>query len=419
MLAALAEGTSRLRGLSSGADNHATREAFARMGIAQREEGRTLVVEGRGLDGLRAPDGVLDCGNSGTTLRVLLGILCAQPFASRATGDASLRRRPLGRVLRPLRGRGARCEGTLDPALKDEVAPVEVLALDGHRRLWDLDYTLPVASAQVKSALLLAGLYADGPTALREPAVSRDHTERMLLALGVPLRTLGAALFLDPSGWDRRLPPLAMDLPGDPSSAAFLVGAGLLHPASRMAVRGVCSNPTRVGFVEVLRDMGADLAWDPKGETHGEPLGDLHVGAVGGGSLRRGAQVGGELAVRCLDEVPLLVALAATVPARSVFTDLAELRVKESDRIAALTAMLQVFGVRCEATSDGLTLEGGEVRAGAVVESLGDHRIAMAAAVLALHAPGETLVRDTACVDTSFPGFAHALRALGAELEEV
>ncbi|MBI5517877.1 MAG: 3-phosphoshikimate 1-carboxyvinyltransferase [Deltaproteobacteria bacterium] len=424
MLAALADGTSRLQGLSSGADNRATREAFAKMGVAMESDGRALLVHGPGLDGLRTPDGEIDCGNSGTTLRVLLGVLSAQPFSSRVTGDESLRRRPLGRVLRPLRGRGARCEGTLDTRLKDETAPVEVLALDGHRRLWELDYTLPIASAQVKSALLLSGLYADGPTALREPTVSRDHTERMLVALGAPLQTMGPAVLLDPSGWDRRLPPLDLTLPGDPSSAAFLVGAALLHPRSRMAVRSVNSNPTRTGFVEVLRDLGADLAWDPKGETHGEPLGDLHVGSHGGGSFRRGGvqrggvQVGGELAVRCLDEVPLLVALAATIPGRSEFTDLSELRVKESDRIEALAAMLRAFGVSCETRPDGLALEGGGLRAGAVVDSRGDHRIAMAAAVLALGAPGETRVLDTGCVDTSFPGFIQALRALGGDLEE-
>lgn len=417
ILGALAEGASRVRRLSAGADNRATRAALEALGVSIRDEGDAVVIEGRGLGGMRAPTAALDCGNSGTTLRLMAGVLAAQEFPSRLVGDASLTRRPMGRVTRPLRARGARVEGRIDPSRNDECAPLEVSALDAGRRLWELEYELPVASAQVKSALLLSGLFADGDTALREPTLSRDHTERMLLAMGAPLETLGPLVRLDPSGWDRRLAPLALSVPGDPSSAAFLVAAAHLVPGSRIAARGVCVNPTRAGFLEVLRDQGGGAAIDPKGEHGGEPVGDLHVGVRNTGGVRGPARVAGELAVRCIDEVPALVAVAAVSPGVSEFADLTELRVKESDRVRALVEMLRAFGIAAEERPDGLSLEGGRPR-GARVDSRGDHRIAMAAAVLALAAEGETVVDDVACVDTSFPEFAALLRALGADIEE-
>lgn len=418
ILGALAEGRSSVRRLSRGADNLSTRAAFEAMGVAMRDEGDALAIEGVGLGGLRAPAGDIDCGNSGTTLRLLSGVLAAQGFSSRLVGDASLSRRPMGRVTRPLRARGAKIEGRLDPARNDECAPLELRALQSGARLWELEYALPVASAQVKSALLLSGLFADGPTELREPTLSRDHTERMLLAMGAPLETLGPLTRLDPSGWSRGLAPLAFTVPGDPSSAAFLVAAAHLVPGSRIAARGVCVNPTRTGFLEVLRDQGGGAVLDPKGEQGGEPVADLHVGVRGTGALRGGARVAGELAVRCIDEVPALVAVAAAAPGESVFADLAELRVKESDRVRTLVQMLQAFGVEAEERADGLVVQGGRPR-GATVHSGGDHRVAMAAAVLALAAEGDTVVRDVACVDTSFPDFAELLRALGADIEEV
>ncbi len=417
LLASLAEGTSSLRGVSPGGDNRSTRAALEALGVSFRDENGAVTVEGRGLDGLRAPAHPLDCGNSGTSLRLLAGVLVAQSFSSRLTGDASLSRRPMGRVTRPLRARGARIEGVIDPARRDEVPPLDITGLGESKRLFELEHELPVASAQVKSALLLAGLWADGSTSLREPTVSRDHTERMLLAQGVPLQTMGPLVFLDPSGWSRKLSPLDLHVPGDPSSAAFFLVAAHLVPGSRVAARGVCTNPTRTGFLEVLRDQGGGVAIDPKGEEATEPVGDLHVGVAGTGELRRGARVGGELAVRCIDEVPALVAAAACAPGESHFRDLAELRVKESDRVAALVALVRAFGLDAEAHPDGLSLRGGRPRGGAAVKSQGDHRIAMAAAVLGLAAEGETTVEDVECVDTSFPGFAELLRGLGADIE--
>jgi 3-phosphoshikimate 1-carboxyvinyltransferase len=418
ILGALATGTSVVRRLSAGADNRATRSAFEAMGVVVREVGDALHIEGRGLDGLRAPAGDIDCGNSGTTLRLLAGVLAAQGFASRLVGDASLTRRPMGRVTRPLRARGARIEGRIDGARNDECAPLEVLPLEGGRRLWELEYELPVASAQVKSALLLSGLFADGATSLREPTLSRDHTERMLLAMGAPLDTLGPLTRLDPAGWGRALRPLDITVPGDPSSAAFFVVAAHVVPQSRIAARGVCVNPTRTGFLEVLRDQGGGAALDPKGEQGAEPVADLHVGLRNTGALRGPARVAGELAVRCIDEVPALVAAAAVAPGVSEFRDLAELRVKESDRVRALVDMLRAFRVEAEELPDGLTVQGGRPT-GARVHSRGDHRVAMAAAVLALGAAGESVIDDVGCVDTSFPDFAPLLRALGADIEEV
>jgi 3-phosphoshikimate 1-carboxyvinyltransferase len=417
ILGSLAEGTSRVRRLSHGADNRATRVAFEAMGVVMREEGDALTIAGAGLGGLRAPAGAIDCGNSGTTLRLLAGVLAAQGFSSQLGGDDSLTRRPMGRVTRPLRARGAKIEGRLDPARNDECPPLEIRGLAGGARLWELEYALPVASAQVKSALLLSGLFADGPTELREPTLSRDHTERMLLAMGAPLETLGPLTRLDPAGWSRALAPLDLTVPGDPSSAAFLVAAAHVVQGSRIAARGVCVNPTRTGFLEVLRDQGGGAVVDPKGEQGVEPVADLHVGVRGTGALRAGARVAGELAVRCIDEVPALVAVAAVSPGESDFRDLAELRVKESDRVRALVTMLRAFGIEAEERPDGLRVQGGRPR-GAEVHSGGDHRIAMAAAVLALGAEGETRVHDVGCVDTSFPDFAALLRALGADIEE-
>ncbi len=419
ILSSLAKGTSTLRNLSGGDDNLRTRAALAALGVTLRDEGAALVVEGVGLDGLRAPSGDLDCGNSGTSMRLLAGVLVAQDFASRLVGDGSLSKRPMGRITRPLRGRGARIEGAIDPVKRDEVAPLDIAPLDRGRRLVELEYDLPVASAQVKTCLLLSGLWADGLTALREPHVSRDHTERMLSAMGAPVSTLGSAVMFDPTGWNGELAPLDLDVPGDPSSAAFLLVAAHVVQGSRIAARRVCTNPTRAGFLEVLRDMGGGVAIDPKGERGGEPVANLHVGLGEAGVFRRGARVGGELAVRCIDEVPALVAAAAVAPGESRFDDLSELRVKESDRVAALVEMVRAFGLGAAAHGDGFTVQGGVPRGGATVRSHGDHRIAMAAAVLALAADGATIVDDVACVDTSFPSFAAILRGLGADLEVV
>jgi 3-phosphoshikimate 1-carboxyvinyltransferase len=417
LFAGLAKGTSRVTGGALGGDNRSTLAALGALGVAHREEaGGAIVIDGVGLGGLRAPDRDLDCGNSGTTMRLLAGVLAAQPFRSVLVGDASLTRRPMGRVVAPLRLRGARIEGRLDPKRPgDATAPLVVGPLPRPSVLSSLEYDLPVASAQVKSAILLSGLWADGPTWLREPVVSRDHTERMLRALGVPVSSMGPMVELDGPSWSGELPAFELDVPGDLSAAAFLVAAALLVPDSRVDVRRVGLNPTRTGFVEVVRDMGAALEVAARGDVLGEPLGDVRAAF---GALRAG-RVGGETLTRAIDEVPILCAIAARAGGVTVIRDAAELRVKESDRIATMARVLAAFGVRCEERPDGLVVEGVPDRplAAADVASHGDHRVAMTAAVLGLVADGPTRVRDAACIATSFPRFVGTLRALGATID--
>lgn len=420
LFGALSTGRTHVRRLSFGEDNAATLAAFGAMGIESERVGSDeLLLHGRGLYGLRAPSAALDCGNSGTTIRLLAGILAAQRFDSTMIGDASLMRRPMLRVATPLRARGARIDG--DPSMKkpgEILPPLRIGALPEGQMLAALEWDNPVASAQVKSAVLLSGLYAAGPTHFREPSVSRDHTERMLTAFGVPVRTLGALIELDPKGWNGQIEPFELDVPGDPSAAAFLLAAGSMVAGSRITVRGVCTNPTRTGFLEAARDMGAPIAVEPQGDLFSEPVADLHVAHDGHSALRAG-RLGGELVVRAVDEIPILVAMAARARGVTKLTDAEELRVKESDRLATMAVVLRAFGVQVEETDDGLLVEGkpeGTLRA-AEVESRGDHRIAMSAAVLALAADAPSTIRDVACIATSFPRFVGTLRALGARID--
>jgi 3-phosphoshikimate 1-carboxyvinyltransferase len=426
ILGSIAKGVSRIRGLSRGEDNTHTRRAFEAMGVRIDEEpDGALLVHGVGLDGLRAPSAPIDCGNSGTTMRLLAGLLAGQAFASTLIGDASLSKRPMGRVCKPLRSRGARIDGRFDAEKNDECAPLEIRAMPEDVGLSELEYASPVASAQVKSALLLSGLYASGSTMVTEPVLSRDHTERMLSAMGAPVRVMGPVVMLDPHEWDHWLAPVDFTVPGDPSSAAFLLVAASVIEGSRVGARGVCINRTRTGALDVLRDMGCAVLWSPKGDEGGEPVADLFVSEKSG-SLRSGARVGGETAVRAIDEVPALVAAASSVSAVSEFRDLRELRVKESDRVEALARVLRAFGRDVEVLEDGLRFEGGALRP-TWVSSEGDHRIAMAAAMMGLVARGEpqfgsvrgaTVIEDTECVATSFPGFVTVLRGLGADITE-
>lgn len=416
IFAALAEGACTVRGLSGGLDNHATAAALREMGVSIERDGDTAHIGGVGLRGLRIPSGQLDCGNSGTTMRLLAGLLVAQHFGTRLVGDASLSRRPMKRLIEPLRARGGHIGGTVRLESQDLYPPLSVAPLLEGERLIGLEHEMSVASAQVKSALLISGLYARGLTAIREPVLSRDHTERMLSALGVPLERMGPMVVLDPSDWRGGWAPFSWDIPGDPSSAAFFVAAAHLVPRSQVTVKGVCVNPTRTGFFDVLRAMGSSAYLLPQGETAGgEPLADV---IVDGSVSVAGARTGGELVTRMIDEVPAFAAMAAGARGRTEIRDAEELRVKESDRIATMTAVLRAFGVVCDELDDGMTIEGGARLHAAHVHSGGDHRIAMSAAVLALRAEGETIVDDVDCVDTSFPGFASLLRGLGADIVE-
>jgi 3-phosphoshikimate 1-carboxyvinyltransferase len=415
MLSALCHGKSRIRGFSGGDDNHRTAAALRAMGVSVEVSDREVIVVGGGLFGLRPPQAAINCGNSGTTLRLLLGLLAPQPFRSTLVGDASLSMRPMMRVISPLRRRGARIDGKPHASRASElVAPLELLGLPEGEYLGPLEHEGEVASAQVKSALLLSGLYAHGPTYVREPTLSRDHTERMLLSLGVPLETIGPMVRLDPAGWNAQMPAFDLELPGDASAAAFLIAAAQLGPGSRVTVRGVGTNPTRPGFLEVLRDMGGGLIVEPRGERGGEPVADLHAWPA----PLRAARVGGELVPRAVDELPVLCALAARAYGQTRISDAAELRVKESDRLATMAIVLRAFGVGCEELADGLVIEGRpEPLLPARVASRGDHRIAMTAAVLALAGSGPSTIEDVDCIATSFPRFVGTLRALGAQID--
>jgi 3-phosphoshikimate 1-carboxyvinyltransferase len=415
LFAALAEGESSITGLSGGLDNVATARAMRALGASVELEGTGARVRGVGLHGLRMPTEPIDCGNSGTSMRLLSGLLVAQPFGCRLVGDASLSRRPMGRVVGPLRARGGHIAGVGGPDPEDVYPPLSVAPLVAGEHLTGIEYDMPVASAQVKSALLLSGLYAQGPTALKEPVLSRDHTERMMSALGVPLQSAGPMVVLDPDGWDRRWGGFDWQVPGDLSSAAFLIAAALFVPGSSVVLRLVGMNPTRTGIVDLLRGSGLRMGISPKGESAGhEPVADLEIAH----QPLRPALAGGELLVRMIDEVPALCALAAGIAGRTEIRDAAELRVKESDRIATMAGVLRAFGVPCEEREDGMSIEGGGALRGARVASHGDHRIAMSAAVLALRADGESIIDDVECVETSFPGFARLLRDLGAHIEE-
>lgn len=416
LFAALCDGTSHIRQFSFGEDNVSTAHALRAMGVRIDDVGPSEVkVHGAGLFGLKAPGSALDCGNSGTTMRLLTGILAAQPFESTLIGDASLSRRPMMRVITPLRARGAKIDGKPHPSKEGDVtAPLHVHALPDGGQLSGLEYESKVASAQVKSAILLSGLYAHGPTYFREPELSRDHTERLMLALGVPLRTVGTVVELDPAGWDGRMPAFETDIPGDVSAAAFLMVAAHICPGSRVTVRDVGTNRTRAGAIEVARAMGATLEVEPKGERGGEPIADVHAAF----SSLRATSIGGELVPRAIDEIPILCALAARARGTTRIVDAEELRVKESDRITTMVNVLRAFGVKAEELPNGLVVEGSDAPLSPVtVESHGDHRIAMTSAVLGLLASGPSRIRDAECIATSFPKFVGTLRALGAEID--
>ncbi len=402
LFAALADGVSNLQGWLPAADCEATLRCVRALGIeVERHAEDHLIVHGSGLKGLRPASGPLDCGGSGTTMRLLMGILAAFPFPSVLVGNPQLSRRPMERVARPLRQMGA------DVITTEGHAPVYVRggALRGIR------YELPVASAQVKSAVLLAGLYADRPTAVIEPAPSRDHTERLLRAMGASVEWDGHTITIHPA---EQLLPISLRIPGDPSSAAFLIAAALLIPGSAVQIHGVLLNPTRLGWVEAWQAMGAPIQVIPEGEAGGEPVGRLHATAA---THLQAIEIAGAMVPRMIDEFPIFAVIATQAEGVTQVRDAAELRVKESDRIAALAMELRRMGARIEEHPDGFTIYGPTPLRGTVVHSHGDHRLAMALAVAGLIAQGETIVEDAACIADSFPGFVEVMRALGAEME--
>lgn len=399
MFAALAEGKTLIEGFLTGEDTRNTARAMQSLGISvEGAETDRLVVHGKGLDGLSEPAGVLDLGNSGTGMRLLAGLLAGQDFFSILSGDRYLVQRPMARVVDPLRRMGA----VIDGRSGGKYAPLAIRG--GGRNLRPIEYASPVASAQVKSALLLCGLYAGGATSVTEPHKSRDHTERMLRFFGVDIKEKG--LRVSVQGRQKLRAAGTLRVPSDISSAAFFMVAAAIVPGSDILIKNVGVNPTRTGVIDILKQMGADITLDNPREQAGEPVADIRVRS---GALRA-VRVEGEVIPRAIDEIPIVSVAAAYAAGTTVIKDAAELRVKESDRIAAMAAELRKMGAPVKELPDGMEITGAESLAGAVCESHGDHRIAMSLAVAGLAARGETVVRDTEWVETSFPGFERMLR---------
>ena len=402
MLAALADGTSRIDGFLEGEDTRATAGILASLGVnIEAPEPSVRLVHGVGLDGLQLADGPLDCGNAGTGMRLLAGLLAGQTFDSVLVGDASLSRRPMRRVIDPLARMGAHI---------DSEAGLPPLRIRGGCALHGIDYALPVASAQVKSAVLLAGLYSQGETHVREPHPTRDYTERMLQAFGWPIAFASGEARL--SGGHRLL-PTDVSVPTDFSSAAFFLVAATLVPGSELSLRRVGMNPRRTGLLHVLRAMGADIVADNADEQGGEPVADLRVRHA----PLRGIEVPVEHVPDMIDEFPALFVAAACASGATTVRGAAELRVKESDRIDAMARGLRALGITVEESPDGARIHGGRLHGG-TVDSRGDHRIAMAFAAAAQCADGEVRIDDVANVATSFPGFDALARGAGFSLRD-
>ncbi len=401
MLAALAEGSSRITGFLEGEDTRATARAFMRMGVRiEAPEPSVRIVHGVGLHGLQAPDGAIDCGNAGTGMRLMAGLLAGQGFDTTLTGDASLSKRPMRRVTDPLARMGARIESTADGC--------PPLMIHGNNALQGIDIKTNVASAQVKSAILLAALYAHGATTVREPQPTRDYTERMLAAFGWPISFGPGWATLQPGG---RLHATDVAVPADFSSAAFFLVAASVIPGSDLLLERVGMNPRRTGLLHALQAMGADITVEAGDTQGGEPVADLRVRHA----RLRGIDLPAEWVPDMIDEMPALFVAASVAEGRTVVRDAAELRVKESDRIAGMATGLRALGVAIEETPDGALIDGGLLHGG-TVDSLSDHRLAMSFAVAAQRASGPVTIRDVANVATSFPGFDSLATGCGMAL---
>lgn len=396
MLGALANGTTHITGFLMGEDCLSTIDCFRKMGVSIDVSDKEVVVEGVGLHGLTAPECELYTGNSGTTTRLLSGILAGQSFTSTMNGDATIQRRPMGRVMKPLREMGASIEGKDDNFCPLTMHPSE---------LHGIEYRLPVASAQLKSAILLAGLYAEGQTTVIEPAPSRDHTERMFRALGVEIETNGNAITLNPP---EDLHAVDIAVPSDISSAAYFLVAGAIVPGSELTIKNVGVNPTRTGIIDVLRDMGADIT-ESNFREEAEPVCDLTVRY----SRLHGTEIGGAIIPRLIDELPVIAVAAAFAEGKTVIRDAQELKVKESNRIASMVAELSKAGVDVEETDDGMIVRGGEKPHGASFETYKDHRIAMSLAILGLAAEGASRIDEPEVVAISYPDFFGTIEKLG------
>ncbi|MBF6024749.1 3-phosphoshikimate 1-carboxyvinyltransferase [Lysobacter niastensis] len=401
MLGALAEGTTHVTGFLEGEDTRATARVFEQLGVRiETPSANERIVHGVGLHGLTGSTGPLDCGNAGTGMRLLAGVLAGQAFDSLLVGDESLSKRPMRRVIEPLERMGA--------VIASEPGGLPPLRIEGARTLRGVEYTLPVASAQVKSALLLAGLYAQGETVVREPHPTRDYTERMLAAFGWPIEYASGFARLQGG---HRLQARTVSVPADFSSAAFFLVAASIVPGSELRLEAVGMNPRRTGLLTALRWMGADIREENVSEAGGEPVADLVVRHA----QLRGIEIGGELVPDMIDEFPALFVAAACAEGATVIRDAAELRVKESDRIAAMAAGMRALGIEVEEHPDGATIVPGRLTGGAI-DSRGDHRIAMSFSVAAQCASADVRIHDIANVATSFPGFEVLARGIGMQV---
>ena len=401
MLGSIADGTTTIRGFLPGEDCLATLQAFRAMGVRIDEhDATTLTVHGVGMRGLERPDNALDLGNSGTAMRLMTGLLAGQRFDTTLVGDESLSRRPMARIIDPLTRMGAVIESDCDGT-----PPLEIR---GGLRLSGIDYETPVASAQVKSCLLLAGLYAEGVTTVIEPAVTRDHTERMLRTMGVEVQQDNVRVALTGG---QVLRATDIEVPADLSSAAFVMLAAILADSADVKIRNTGINPTRTGVIDILTSMGADITLENQRMFGSEPVADIRVRS----SKLHGCDVDPALVSLAIDEFPLLFVSAAAATGTTRFRGIGELRVKESDRIAAMATGLRALGIRVDEFPDGALVHGGRF-CGGVVESFGDHRIAMSLAVAATAASDEVIVRDVDNVETSFPGFVDRIAELGVRI---
>lgn len=397
MFGSIAQGLTEVRGFLQGADCLSTISCFTKMGIPIENKGETVLIHGRGLRGLTAPKESLDCGNSGTTTRLICGILAAQDFDVTLTGDESICRRPMKRIMEPLSMMGAKIRSIHC----NDCAP---LAITGCR-IHGIHYQSPVASAQVKSAVLLAGLYAEGETRVTESYISRNHSELMLSAFGADIRTENTTAVLRPGN---ALKGLCITVPGDISSAAFFIAAALIVPNSEVLIRNVGINPTRDGILHVCRQMNGNISILNRKNESGEPTADLLVRS----SALQGTVIEGSIIPTLIDELPMLAAMACYAKGTTVIRDAAELKVKESNRITVMAENLRAMGADVTETEDGMIIHGGRPLHGAVIDSKKDHRIAMTFAVTALAAEGETEILDADCVNISYPGFYSDLARL-------
>ncbi|WP_027363391.1 3-phosphoshikimate 1-carboxyvinyltransferase [Desulfotruncus alcoholivorax] len=400
MIGALACGETEVKNFLMGEDCLSTIRIIRALGVDVQVENSRVVIRSDGLETLREPGDVLDAGNSGTTMRLMSGILAGSPFYSVITGDDSLRSRPMGRVIRPLVAMGAEIMARNNNLL----APISIKG----GNLKSINYESPVASAQVKSAVLLAGLFAPGCTTVTEPTKSRDHTERMLRHFGARVEVDGTKITV----WGKPcLTGKKITVPGDISSAMFLIVAGLIVKGSEIVLPNVGINPTRTGALQVLKAMGGDITINNPREVNGEPIGDITVRS----SKLKGTEIGGAIIPYLIDEIPVLAVAAALAEGKTVISDAGELRHKESDRIATVVKLLRNFGAGVEEFTDGLVVHGVKKIRGAVCETFGDHRLAMSAAVAGLAADGETVVMGAECVHISYPGFFDTLKKIAVQ----